>query len=463
MGYSVPLTIHSYVPETNSRQVLLCNPPIYDTRFPWARFQQPATLLQLSTLLRRYGCDVRLLDALATEPDASMLRRRMRILTRDDIKLNWWRFGRLPSELAAQLLAFKHEGWQPNEVYIDGFATFWWEGVVEMVKMVRHHFPHARIILCGAYPTLAPDHAIQQCEVDIIALGEISGVAGLSLDLTHYPTPPTFTYLSIGTAQRSADDLVNEFLSNVFPKRSSERVRQFAFIDHDVVKRFPDHFRAVLQASLDYKCKISFLSLGNFHPSDLIDDPELASLLKRAGFKQIVFADDRYLPCSVEARAQLLDEYSRAIDLCIAAGYPKRTEALVASVSLGRSGEDPGEVVTFMTKLAHIAGSLMVIPYQPNPAECSPSLPLEMQNGKLFPFAEENHLSFRGYQDILGLAAILNAKYRNHTFDFLGDGLISHLVRESLVTESWDPHNSPGINHPVIVGWFNKEGKWVRS
>jgi hypothetical protein len=105
----------------------------------------------------------------------------------------------------------------------------------------------------------------------------------------------------------------------------------------------------------------------------------------------------------------------------------------------------------------------MVIPYQPDPAECPASLSLEMQNGRLFPFAEENHLSFRGYQDILGLAAMFNAKYRNHTFDFLGDGLISRLVRESLVTESWDPRHAPGLHRPVTVGWFNKEGKWVRS
>jgi hypothetical protein len=421
------------------------------------------TLLQLSTLLRRCGCEVRLLDALATEPNAPLRRRRMRILTRDGLELNWWRFGSLPSVLVAQLLAFKREGWQPDEVYIDGATTFWWEGVQETVKMVRSRFPHARIILGGAYPTLAPDHALQQSGADIVAVGDIPRLAGLPLDLTHYPIPPIFTYLSIGTVLRSADDLIKEFLSNATPKGSPERVWQFAFADHDVVKRYPEQFRAVLQASLDHKCKVSFFALGNVHPRDLVEDPELASLLKRAGFKQLVFADDRHLPYGAEDREQLLDDYSRAIDLCSAAGYPKRTESLVASVSLGRPGEDPEEVVSFMTKLVHVAGSLMVIPYQPDPAECPASLSLEMQNGRLFPFAEENHLSFRGYQDILGLAAMFNAKYRNHTFDFLGDGLISRLVRESLVTESWDPRHAPGLHRPVTVGWFNKEGKWVRS
>lgn len=78
--------IHGHEPETHPRRVLLCNPPVYDTRFPWARFQQPVTLLQLSTLLRRYGCEVRLLDALATEQNTPLRRRRMRTLTRDGLK-----------------------------------------------------------------------------------------------------------------------------------------------------------------------------------------------------------------------------------------------------------------------------------------------------------------------------------------------------------------------------------------
>src|SRR5258708_32190230 len=109
MGSNVPLTIRGYAPETHPRRVLLCNPPIYDTRFPWARFQQPVTLLQLSTLMRSFGCDVRFLDALSTDPNAALRRRRVRVLTRDDISLNWWRFGHLPSELTAQTVAFKRE------------------------------------------------------------------------------------------------------------------------------------------------------------------------------------------------------------------------------------------------------------------------------------------------------------------------------------------------------------------
>jgi len=177
MGSNAPLRVYSYVPETYPRRVLLYNPPIYDTRFPWVRFQQPVALLQLSTLLKHLGCDVRMLDALYTEPNTTLRRRRMRVLTRDDLPLNWWRFGRLPSELAAQLIAFRREKWQPDEVYIGGFTTFWWEGVAETIALVRKQFPHARVLVFGAYPTLAPDHAAQESGADVLIAGEIEGLA----------------------------------------------------------------------------------------------------------------------------------------------------------------------------------------------------------------------------------------------------------------------------------------------
>jgi hypothetical protein len=463
MGSNVPLTVRGLMPETHPRQVLLCNPPVYDTRFPWARWSQPVTLLQLSTLLRRYGCDVRLLDALSTRENALLRRRRMRVLTRDGVPLNCWRFGHLPSELSSQLSALKRAGWHPDEVYIEGFTTFWWEGVAEIVGMIRKHFPNARVVLLGAYPTLATEHAAQHSGADVLAVGQIQGVAGLPLDLSLSDSLPAFTYLSIGTELRSSGDLIEELRALVTPSRKQERVWQFAFADHDVVGRFPEQFRAVLRACIDHKYKVGFYALGNLYPRDLAEDPELASLLLRAGFKQIVFADDRHLPFSEDAREALLDDYRHAIEHCVAAGYPERTDALVGSVCLGRPGEEPGAAVAFMTRLAHVAGSLMVVPYQPAPSECDQELALELQNGKLFPFARDNGSHFREYQDILGLAAVLNSKHRSHTFDFSGEGLIARLVRESLVTESWRIPDATGTARPVTVGWFNKEGKWVRS
>lgn len=454
-----------YRPDASPRRVLLFNPPVYDTRFPWSRWHQPVTLLQLATLLRRYQCDIRLIDTLYNEPGKTLIKRRKRILTRDEISINYWRFGQLPYELTAQLRALKKEGWQPDEVYLEGFTTFWWEGVAEAISLVRKIFPQVRVIICGAYPSLATEHAVIHSDADVCVVGSIEGLAELPLDISLYPTRPFFTYLSIGTDRCSSDDLINEFLKKASPQNEKDRITQFAFADHDVIRRFPEQFRSLLQVIIDRKLRVGFYALGNIYPHDLVDDPELASLLFRAGFKQLVFADDRDLPLTEEAREEHIEYYHYAIERCIGAGYRARTEAIVGSVCIGRPDERLEDIAAFMTRVAHGAGSLIVVPYQPLPDECPSDLPLELQNGKLFPFAECNGVSYRAYQDLLGLAAILNAKYRSRTFDFLGDSLISRLVRSSLVSKSWDPRNTPGVQNerPVTVGWFNKEGKWVRS
>lgn len=453
------------VPEVGSRRVLLFNPPVYDTRFPWSKWQQPVTLLQLATLLKRYQCDVHLIDALYRKSDESLLRRRVAILNRGEVSVYYWRYGRLKNELVAQLENWNKEGWQPDDVYLEGFTTYRWEGVVEAIDLVRKTFPDARIILYGAYTSLAAEHAAMFSGADIVVTEEIDGLAGLPLDFSLYPSRPSFAYLSIGTEKRSGEDLIHEFLEKAKLVNQLERIGQFAFADHDVIRKYPVQFRSLLKTIIDQKLKVSFYALGNIYPRDLVDDPELASLLFRAGFKQLVFADDREL-ASEDAYEELLDNYYYAIQHCIRAGYKPRTEAIVGSACIGRRGERIEERAAFITNLAHVAGSLIVVPYQPTPDECSSlNISLEYQNGKLFPFAEYNSVSFKDYQELLGLAAILNAKYRSHTFDFLGDGLISRLVRSSLVSESWNPRNSSGIQNerPITIGWFNKEGKWVRS
>jgi hypothetical protein len=461
------IIVQTYQPEVSPRRVLLFNPPVYDTRFPWINWQQPVALLQLGTLLRLYESDVRLIDALYLKSDEKITRRRVRILTRGGISINYWRYGHFRSELISQLRALKRENWEPDDVYIQGFTTTWWEGAAEATDLIRQIFPQSQIILFGAYPWLAIKHALDHSKADILARS-IKGTNGLSLDLSSYSPRPSFTYLSIGTDSRSSDDIIKELTSKANPVNQQKRIGRFAFADHDVIRRYPQQFRNVLKTIIDQKLKVSFYALGNIYPRDLVEDPELAMLLFQAGFKQLVFADDRELPLTEEAREQWLANYRQAIAYCVQVGYKWRTEDLVGSVCIGRPGENLAETAGFMAEVAHEAGSLIVIPYQPKPEELEhvqPDIPLEYQNGKLFPFAEYNGVSFRDYQELLGLAAVLNAKYRSRTFDFLGDGLISRLVRASFVSESWDPHKTPEMQNerPVIMGWFNKEGKWVKS
>ena len=342
-----------YAPEAASRRVLLVNPPVYDIRFPWSNRQQPVSLLQLATLLHRYQCDIRLLDAVTPPAGTRLQRHRVRKLPRGNTAINYWRYGTPTAELRDQLFAWKKQGWQPDDVYVESFTTIWWEGIHEVIEVIREAFSQCRIIVYGTYPAIAPEEAQRACQADVFVAGSIADIVGLPLDLSLYASRPRFTHLAIGSSVRPAQDLIDEFLAKAKSARRNEWIRHFAFVDHDVLHRFPDHIKSVLQTVVDQKLHVSFYALGNIYPRDIIDDPEIAPLLFRAGFKQIVFADDREISLTEDARASYLEVLAHAVEQCIAAGFRWRTESLSASFCLGRPGEDLADAATFMTRIAH--------------------------------------------------------------------------------------------------------------
>jgi len=53
-------------------KVLLVNPPVVDSRYPWIRWNQPLDLLKLSTILKeKAGSEVKLFDFMLPLPSTS--------------------------------------------------------------------------------------------------------------------------------------------------------------------------------------------------------------------------------------------------------------------------------------------------------------------------------------------------------------------------------------------------------
>ena len=452
--------LHAYHLEQVPRRVLLFAPPVYDVRFPWSEWHQPASLLQLATALRRAGCDLRLVDALFNPSGDHQPKQRMGSFARGDTLVNYWRWGLQAPALRQQLADLQEMGWYPEAVFLLSGIACQWEGCREAISLVRHVFPAARIALYGDYPASAPAHALANSGADLVIAHQLEELVGLPLDLSLYQRRPRIAHLSIGSAGRSLDDLLGELLARVATAKRQERIRHIVLADTDAFRRFPQHVRALCQAIAERNLSVSMHAFGGVHPEAFAEDPVLAASLKRAGLKQIIFTSDREVPFTTEAWTAFLEALREAVARCCEAGYRLRTDDLVATACLGRPREDPSQVAGRLTELAHVAGSIILLPYQPAPSDCPDDLPLEEANGRLFPFAEANGSTYRDYMELLGLGAILNAKWRSRTFDFLGDSLVAGLVRESLVTESWRPPATSG--QPVTVGYFGKDGKWVK-
>lgn len=420
---------------SSPERVLLVNPPVHDTRLPWQRWMQPTTMLRVSTAYRSQGADIRLLDSMRCKVGDRVTRRRVERITVDEHVLNKWRFGQPVQEMRARLSAMAVEGWIPDVVLIQGLTTFWWEGIVESADLVRQTWPHAIIALLGAYPVFAEQHARAHVPGARMIRRLPNEIQNLATDNNLFPELGSFAYISLGTGGRTAEEVVEEISA-----KSRSRVRVFAFEDHDIVVRHPVLFRCVLESLAAKPSQVRrFRVLGTIAAEHVASDRKLPELMRRAGFNYIHFADDRASPTNDEPSDEaFLEANVRAAALCIAAGFPARTDQLSASLCLGRSQEDLTRRAALMTRLAHHVGSVIVWPYQPAPDEC-PDLELQEQNGKLFPFRRRNQTSYREYLDFLGLAAVLNAKYRERTFDFLGEGVISRLLRDSIERRGWDP------------------------
>lgn len=362
-----------------------------------------------------------------------LTRSRVAVLDVDGVAVNKWRFGAPRAQVAQDMKDLFASGWSPDVTYIEGFVTFWWQGVAEAIALVREHFAHTRICVVGAYAALSPDHARDSAEADEVLSSLTDDVRAAESDLSVYPRSPGFAYVSL--SGRSADEVVGEIRS----KSAGRAVRHFAFTEHQPLSGSVDTFLAVLQGLAELQLPVRFYAFGSLRARDFSDWPELATLLARARFAQIFLADDRQEPLNERAAEErFIDESRVAAECCAAAGFRQRTDALVSGVCIGRLGEDFARRVRIMSRLAHVTGSVIPWPYQPAPSECD-GVPLEEQNGKLFPFRQQNRVTYRECLHLLGLAAILNAKYRERTFDFLGESAISRMFRDSVGRRAWDP------------------------
>lgn len=423
----------SALPSQNEH-VLLINPAVFDTQFHWSAWQQPTNLLRLSTYCRQVGADVKLIDALATAKKEKITRKQIETLPLDGVSVKKWRFGLARVLLKKQMHELSRANWFPDKVYVDGFTTIWWQGVQEAIECAKECFPHSQVVLFGTYPSEAPDHAKAHTEADEIVPNLSSSFSALQTDFSLYDNVRKFAYISLDGGRRTSQEVVQEIVD----KATQFGVTQFAFEDHAVIRDFNAIHKAVLQELVDRKRKPKFYAFGNIYPSDLVRHPDLAALMKTAGYRQIYFADDRDTPVGSSGDTQLVEDYQNVALICAEAGFARRSDALVAALSLGRANEDIADRTKIAAKIAHSLGALIFWPYQPSSNQC-PDTALENRNGKLFPLRHHNGYEYGDYSYLLGLGVVMNSKHRTQTFDFMGDGIMSTLFRQSLSREAWNP------------------------
>lgn len=444
-------------------RVLLVNPPVYDTKLHWPRWYEPQLLYRASSFFRERGADVRYLDALADRPHKQLPRLLAGRFVMDGMPVQLWRYGLRPAVITRALRSLRASQWSPNKVVIEGAAAWSWQAVREVSRMVQHIFPETRVRIIGemvdsaawipgcidergnteaeerAVLTRHPS-ALDACEADWSLWRDDVSYLG---DSEVKAEAPAIAYLA-GTADQDVIRLESELARAI-----RAGIRVFSLGDRESLAHRPDSVRQHLETVLRLNRKVSLVSIGTMEPRIILrtinEDRELPSLMRRAGLKQIFFADDRNSPTSgregVSADEDLVAAYQEIIPELKKAGYLIRSDAINAGMSLGRPYEDLSARATLATRLSAAVGAMVVWPYQPTPDQClqhgGPSR-LELQNGKVYPLRHTSGANYRDVLNVLGLTVVLNSKYREFTFDFAGDTFVAQLFRDSIARRAWE-------------------------
>lgn len=437
---------------------LLINAPAVDTRIPWANMQQPLGILQIGSNLISQGCSVRLIDCLQASNNR-LPRTKVGETKIDEYKINIWQFGFAPKKVAQTIRSWQKDGWTPEAVLISSGLSCWWQGVKTIIDEIKN-ITSVPVILGGQYPTAYPEHAQDNTQADSLVIGQLKNLLYLPSDLNIYspfPLPKIaavqfFSVDGTGTLSARSPDVV----SSEIIQKSNLGVSSFIWYDEWLLPEHKDSIVQTLEAIIASNPKVyggrlspNMTAPGNFSPR--LIDKEIATLLKKANFRFISLHDDvSHKPFNREYLSSL-DDYRQCMNVLKSAGFSERTGEIDAGILIGIPGEDIEEITSRMIQLSSIVGTIHLIPYQYSPSSSEGSaytdwiaahnghLDLAGLNGKLFPLVRIAGAKLESYWELTRLMALLNSKFHSRTYDFLGDGLISRMVKKSLQSELWNP------------------------
>jgi radical SAM superfamily enzyme YgiQ (UPF0313 family) len=450
------MVVNNYSPASGKgKNVLLINPPVYDTRY-WDRWSQPYGLLRVATLLRKLGYRTELIDCLTPASRGRVRRSPTGKLQVGDIDVTSYHFGTSLADLHSRLNTL---GYIPYQVYVTSVMTYWWRSTRDVVALVKATFPKTEVLVGGIYPTLCPEHAAENIGADIVVVGEVKEASDLWTDLSLYPDPPRYAVVTAsrgcpydcahcaqrrlngpGVRHRDPEDVVEE----IQDKNRRHRITKFAFYEDNILIDCEDNFERILDLLLEKNLRYHLSAPEGFEVRLLY--PRLLRKMRAAGFKSI------YLPLEIASFDGLvhldqkkvhIEEFDRAVEYCRQAGYrPGIRQDLNAFILYGVPNQPLDGLVNAILYAAHRVGNVTPMLFAPVPGSRiyekyewyfeEKGLGLEDLNGKLFPFWELSNVRPSDYIDFQRLMYALHTQLRGKAFDLLGDSLVPKLVRESL-------------------------------
>lgn len=364
---------------------LLVNPWIVDFK-AFDLWLKPLGLLYLSSILKRNGYRVDLIDCMDRNHPSVRFRKKIRqdktgkfervVIEKPapykKIPRRYKRYG-IPIE------SFKKDLDRiprPDVILVTSIMTYWYPGVHLAIKILKERFPGVPVFLGGIYATLCSDFATKNSGADFVfkssnlkdflgKAGEITGALPtfVPTDSTQFPRPDftSYTHLDYGCVMTSAGCpysctyCASKKLQEKFIKRDPQdvvdeivclakkkNVEHFAFYDDALLVDPDKHIIPILERLTRPGKGFKFHTPNGLHASFINRD--LAELMKKSGFQTVRLSLETVSEKTLSATGAKVNpsDVEWAVENLLGVGFTPRHVAIY--VMMGIPGQTPDEV-----------------------------------------------------------------------------------------------------------------------
>lgn len=449
-----------------STRVLLINPPVQERRYHWLRWNQPMELLRLSSWIKAThpGISVRLFDFMLPDDGGNVSKQKVKeTWTGADQDDQLWHFGQTYEAFDRALRGLAaSSGWVPDVVLISSLTSYWHVSIEKLLIRLCTHLgrrrrKHTRIALYGNYPRLEPGHAEAQTDADI-AFTKYVDTRGHGPDFELYVTDagrlPAFCALDINDPAVDAHLAQCLELHEKVQRQKGGAARRVSFtvaFFNDDVCSDASQLEKVARFAEDHPRQLVIEGIVGIEPRSLTADK--LTQMKRAGFVSLFVEHARLSEGRLDAgaydslRAFLIDE-EHAKKAGDAVGGMTRSK-VTGFVAMGLPDDDLDELVRATLTINRFFQAVILKPFGYSPS-IDPALEPERRrqwphphasSPQWFPYVRSSaRLKFDDYENLVRWQNVLNKRVKGSTFDFLDEGTVGRLVRETLISESWKRH-----------------------
>jgi hypothetical protein len=397
-------------------KVLLINPPVFEVRYAWARWNQPTDLLLLSNKLKReVRCEVQLIDfMLPTDTGRIPISESGRQKEVKGYKKR--RYGVAFEEVRSNLLNIMNT-WKPTHIVITSLTSYWYEGIISLVSPLRTTLENCSITVMGSYPIIETNHA-KRTFADFLIIDNFDFKDYIP-DFEIYFEPITKSLntnktISFGGLIYTKNNTVENLMKQVETLKQRQ-IKNCVVFDDDLFKEdclIMDDFLTSLEKqgwsiNLQGLCGLNICNakVGIFEK------------MLKGGYRSF------FLEYDLVDNELNIDNYLRMYnELCVDPIRPIVSGQLAGFIMIGRPDDDIEKLFRHSLSLLEICGSIIPKPYTANvnsrEYEILSKENIDYLSPHVFPFSEMSGISREEYVEFYQHITFLNEKRMGKSFNY---------------------------------------------